>query len=159
MVEDILSFLGRTKGLIYDLSKDSMLITQMLDKRLLSVNFNELFEVLHRTDADERDFLQINLRDGRKILLTNTLIGFKPFELSGLDMSKIPRVVTTPDLLNVLEAIEETLSSENISDGEFETLKKVFYSILQGGELIGFNLKSEKNWLERLAASNFRAAA
>lgn len=159
MIEDILSFIGRTKGLKYDLLKDTMVITQTIDQKRLSVNFMELSEVLHRTDVDNKDFLQVNLKDGRKILLTNTLVGFKPFELSGLDMSKIPRVVTTPDLLNVLEAIEESLSSENIPEGEFETLKKVFHSILQGGELVGFELKSEKNWLDRLVASNFRAVA
>ena len=34
-------------------------------------------------------------------------MGFKPVEIVGLDMSRIPKVVTTPDLVSVFEAIED----------------------------------------------------
>jgi hypothetical protein len=86
-------------------------------------------------------------------------VGFKPTETFGLDMAKIPKVVTTPDLMSVFEAIEESMSSDIQNEHELEILKKVYQSILQGGELAGFDLKFERNWLSRLLASRIKASA
>jgi hypothetical protein len=86
-------------------------------------------------------------------------VGFKPFEVTGLDMSKIPRVVTTPDLMSVFEAIEESLSSEDGIDMELDILRKVYQSILIGGEMAGFDLKFERKWMDRLYSVKFQASA
>ena len=86
-------------------------------------------------------------------------MGFKPLETSGLDMGKIPKVVTTPDLISVFEAIEDSMSSDATPDHEVEILKKVFLAILQGGELAGFNLEFERRWMTRLVPSKIRASA
>ena len=92
-------------------------------------------------------------------MLTDALVGFKPENVFGLDMSKLPRVVTTPDLISVLEAIEEGLSGDLPQDHEIEILKRVYQSILSGAELAGFELEFERNWIGRLAPTRFRASA
>ena len=66
----------------------------------------------------------MNFQNSYKVLLTDNLIGFKPQETLGLDMTRIPKVVTTPDLFSVYEAIEESLGSDT-QDHEVEILKKV----------------------------------
>lgn len=159
MLEEILSFIGRTSGLTFKRLGQHLEVSQKCDMKTLKVNVLELSEVLSRTDGDGKEFIQINLLDGRKILLTESLIGFKPFESLGLDMTKLPKVVTTPDLTSVLEAIEDALSSEWAPDNEVEVLKKVFNSILLGGELVGFDLHIEKKWLDRVVTSNLQASA
>lgn len=159
MLEEILGFIGRTKGLKSSKKGDSIEILQRVDSRSLSLSTSELSEVLVRLDGDGKEFLQVNFLDGRKLLITDTLVGFKPFSSLGLDMSKIPKVVTTPDLMSVLEAIEDSMSAELPQEQEIEVLKKVFNSILHGGELIGFSLCNERQWLDRLITSNFRVSA
>ena len=91
-------------------------------------------------------------------MLTDNLVGFKPSETWGLDMSRIPKVVTTPDLHSVLDAIEDSLGSDQ-AESEVEILKKVYYSILTGAEKIGFELPFERRCLERLMATKMRASA
>lgn len=157
--EEILGFIGRTTGLRGQVSGDYLEITQVSHNKKLTMNRGELSDVLKRVDMDGRDFLQVNFVDGRKLLLTDTLVGFKPFESIGLDMTKIPKVVTTPDLLSVLEAIEETMSLEPTHESEVDVLKKVYMSILLGGELIGFDLIEERRWIDRLMPSSVRASA
>jgi hypothetical protein len=68
-------------------------------------------------------------------------------------------VVTTPDLVSVFEAIEESLGADNGADQETEILKKVYLAIVTGGEKVGFDLEVERQWLNRLLASKFRASA
>jgi hypothetical protein len=107
-----------------------------------------------REDVEGRKFLQVNYHSGLKVLITDTLVGFKPAEIAGLDMGRIPKVVTTPDLLSVFEAIEEGVGV----DPEIETLKKVFFSILLGAESVGFELSNEKKWITRLIASKHKVS-
>ena len=96
--------------------------------------------------------------EDKKLLLTDTLVGFKPMPLPGLDMRKIPKVVTTPDLIGVIEAIEDSLSS-NVSHEEMESLRQLFFSVIDGAEHVGFNLQQEKMWLNQIARNSGKATA
>lgn len=156
----ILNYVDSSKGLRARTSDSSrMTIAQDIDGKIMSFSTNDLVEVLHRSDSEGKPFLQVNFKSGTKVLLTENLIGFKPFEALGLDMARIPKVVTTPDLKSVFEAIEESLGSDIGQEHEAEVLKKVYHSILLGAEKVGIDLPAERTWFNRLIASKLKAAA
>lgn len=158
-LDSILNFVDASKGLDAKVSESGRVqIRQAIDGKMFAFNPAEVGEVLHRSDSDGKGFLQLNFKNGNKVLLTDSLIGFKPNETFGLDMSRIPKVVTTPDLVSVFEAIEESLGSET-PEPEIEILKKVYQAILSGGEKVGFELSFERKWINRLAASKLKASA
>lgn len=160
LLEEILRFVDSSSGLQFkSLLNGVVKISQAVDGKEFQFSSAKLDDVLSRLDSEGKEFIQINFADGNKVLFTETLVGFKPTETFGLDMAKIPKVVTTPDLLSVFEAIEDTMSSDLGSEHEVEILKKVYQSILQGGELAGFDLKSERDWLSRLVATRIKACA
>lgn len=160
MIEEIVTFVEASKGLkVVDSNEGAASISQTLDGKIFTFQFSDLSEVLQRSDAEGKGFIQVNFQNGNKVLFTESLVGFKPKETPGLDMSKIPKVVTTPDLVSVFEAIEESMSSDTTPDYEVEILRKVFQAILQGGELAGFDLSFEKKWLFRLVPHQFKASA
>ena len=159
-LDQVLNFVDSSGGLqakMFDGGKVE--ITQDLDRKVFTFNFHEIHEILHRSDADGKPFLQVNFKNNTKVLLTDSLIGFKPIETFGLDMNRIPKVVTTPDLTSVFDAIEESMGADGAQDNEVEVLKKVYNAIISGGEKVGFNLDAERVWLNRLLASKFRASA
>ncbi|MBK7960474.1 MAG: hypothetical protein IPK04_04210 [Bdellovibrionales bacterium] len=158
-VDVILNFVDQSGGLRVQVSAVGRVsILQEADGKVFSFESDDISEVLTRSDSDNRPFVQINFQNTKKVLLTETLVGFKPKEILGLDMSRIPKVVTTPDLVSVYEAIEESLGSES-SNHEVEILKKVYLAILDGGDSVGFDLRFEKKWLTRLLASRTTASA
>jgi hypothetical protein len=158
-LSNILSFVDRTTGLKAAFQEDGTVeIKQSLDGKAFHFEADHVSEVLNRMDSDGRPFIQINFRDTHKVLLTDNLVGFKPSETWGLDMTRIPKVVTTPDLRSLLDAIEDSLGSDQ-TESEVEILKKVYYSILTGAEKIGFELPFERRCLERLMATKIRASA
>nr|BFD58632.1 hypothetical protein CKG001_07390 [Bdellovibrio sp. CKG001]BFD62057.1 hypothetical protein BdHM001_07380 [Bdellovibrio sp. HM001]BFD68076.1 hypothetical protein HAGR004_30980 [Bdellovibrio sp. HAGR004] len=159
-LDNILNFVDSSKGLRAKIHESGKVqIRQDLDGKVFSFNTQEVSEVLHRADSEGKPFIQVNFKNGTKVLLTETLVGFKPLETLGLDMSRIPKVVTTPDLLSVYEAIEESMGADNGLDHEVEILKKVYTAIVSGGEKVGFDLSFERAWLNRLLASKFKASA
>ena len=153
MLEEIVRFIGGSSGLKVTSNTSIVEIYQLSDKRVLVLQLSDLELVLFREDQDGKPFLQINLHGNRKILLTDQLIGFKPKQTAGLDLKKLPRVVTTPDLVSVLEAVEEALSSADVINLEAEMLKKAYIAIVTGAEIIGFRMDAEKEWIARLMAS------
>ncbi|MCB0393005.1 MAG: hypothetical protein KDD25_00515 [Bdellovibrionales bacterium] len=156
-MEHIVSFVSKATGLKSEKRDETEThVSQTTDGKGISVHCTDLKEVIVREDSLGKEFIQVNFLDGRKILFTDTLIGFKPQATPGLDLSHLPRVVTTPDLLSVFEATEEAIST-NAPHSEIETLKSVFQAILTGGENIGFDLSEEKNWFVRL--TSFRGSA
>lgn len=160
MLEEILAFVDQSAGLSSNVATSGVVaIQQNVDGKIFRFSCEELSEVLQRFDSDGKQFIQVNFQSGNKVLFTDTLVGFKPRETLGLDMAKIPKVVTTPDLISVFEAIEDSMSSDLTPEHEVEILKKVFIAILQGGELAGFDLEFERRWLSRLVPSKFRASA
>ncbi|MDG0816713.1 hypothetical protein [Bdellovibrio svalbardensis] len=159
-LDHILNFVDSSKGLRAKINESGRVqIRQDLDSKLFTFSSQDLGEVLHRADSEGKPFIQVNFKNGSKVLLTETLVGFKPIETLGLDMGRIPKVVTTPDLVSVYEAIEESMGADNGLDTEVEILKKVYMAIIAGGEKVGFDLSTERKWLNRLLASKFKASA
>ncbi len=164
LTKEILGFIESSSGLKFEIkmqgpSKGQVSVSQNIDGKVFRFNPIDLEDVLQRIDSDGNPFIQINFVSGHKVLLTDTLVGFKPRETLGLDMSKIPKVVTTPDLVSVFDAIEDSLSADLAKENEVEILKKVYHSILLGGVLAGFDLTFEKKWFSRLSSLKFRATA
>lgn len=154
----ICDFVGKSSGLASKLEDVILEIFQRADGKTMAFDVSELDEVIPRVDADGKDFLQINFLNGKKILLTDNLIGFKPLPSIGLDMSKLPKVVTTPDLISVVDAIEDSMLTGTGATEEVDILKKVFDSVLRGAEAVGFDLTPERVWLHNLGRSG-RASA
>jgi len=135
-------------------------IYQKTDHRTISLNLSDVTEVLTRSDHEGDQFLQLNLSHDRKLLITKNLVGFKPAQVTGLDMARVPKVVTTVDLASVIEAIEELLTSDQQTALiEVDVLKKVYHAIVFGGEKVGFNLDNEKRWLAYNLNHHQRASA
>ncbi len=146
--EVIIDFVVQAEGLETKYDSNEMEILQTIDRKKLAFKFDQIEEVLIRDDSQEKPFLQLNFLSGDKILITDELIGFKPIPFQGFDIHKLPKVVTTSDLISVFEAAEEALSSGKTE--EVDILRQVFNSILIGGELVGFDLKNEKSWFANL---------
>ena len=157
-ITQISDFVAKSSGLKSKLQADELHIFQCTDSKTIILRVTDLEEVIPRIDSDGHVFLQVNFHSGKKILLTQNLIGFKPAPSRGLDLSKLPKVVTTPDLLSVVEAIEDTITSPSSPSDELEVLKKVFDSVLRGAEAVGFDTTSERVWLQGLSR-NARASA
>lgn len=159
-LDHILNFVDASKGLKAKINESGRVqVRQDIDGKLFSFSAQDVNEVLHRADSEGKPFIQVNFKNGTKVLLTETLVGFKPLETLGLDMGRIPKVVTTPDLISVYEAIEESMGADGGPDHEVEILKKVYTAIVTGGEKVGFDLEPERTWLNRLLASKFKASA
>jgi hypothetical protein len=134
-------------------SEEKIQILQCADNKTIAFTTNDLDEVISRVDADGHTFLQVNFNSGKKILLTQNLIGFKPMASRGLDLSKLPKVVTTPDILSVVEAIEDSMDAQpmvGVND-ELDVLKKVFDAVLRGAEAVGFDTTPERLWMQSLS--------
>ena len=143
----------------------TLVLRQRLDGHAIEVPATRLNDILMRTDSDGRDFVQVNFDDGTKILITDRLIGFKPVVRDGApgnrlqtSLSKLPKVVTTPDIISVLEAIEDAIDSE---DCELQMLRDLFEAIIRGAESVGFNVAREKTLMAPYlaAGTGFRANA
>lgn len=154
----IREFVDKSSGLASRLDDVILEIFQRADGKTMAFDVSELDEVIARVDADGKNFLQVNFLSGKKILLTDNLIGFKPLPSIGLDMSKLPKVVTTPDLISVVDAIEDSMLTGTGSAEETDILKKVFDSVLRGAEAVGFDLTPERIWLHNLSRTS-RASA
>jgi hypothetical protein len=157
-VLQINDFVAKSSGLRSRQKANELQILQCTDGKAIAIAIDDLEEVISRVDSDGHIFLQVNFISGKKILLTQNLIGFKPAPSRGLDLSKLPKVVTTPDLLSVVEAIEESISSAPTQPDEIEVLKKVFDSVLRGAEAVGFDTTSERVWMQGLTR-NAKASA
>lgn len=160
-LSQILEFIAQSTGLKRKPSQveGSLEVYQALDGKSLVIAPEALEDVLFRTDVDGRDFIQVNFTSGTKILLTDSLIGFKPANLQGLDLTKLPKVVTTPDIVSVFDAIQEALHSGEQKVDEIIVLRKVFDAVVAGGEAIGFDLTKEKSWIARVPTQIFKANA
>ncbi|MBX7231972.1 MAG: hypothetical protein K1X29_07780 [Bdellovibrionales bacterium] len=155
----IMDFVGQTPGLISWVFGEHLKVTQKTDGKSLLISDTDVEEIISRVDSDGQTFLQVNFSSGKKILLTANFIGFKPAQSIGLDMSRLPKVVTTPDLMSVVDAIEENLNSNTPQNEEVEVLRRVFDAVLRGGESVGFDLTSERLWLQRVTKAPFKASA
>lgn len=160
MLQRITEFVGRASGLnLQAPTSEGIRIIQSLDQKGLDIPSSMLAAVLTRFDADGHEFIQVNFIGGKKILITNNLIGFKPMAPKGLDTSKLPRVVTTPDIMSVFEAIQEALHLDDANAIEIKALRRIYEAVLTGGESVGFDLGAERAWLKRIPANFTKASA
>jgi hypothetical protein len=161
----IREFVGRSAGLrpANCAQTETIVLKQAVDGKALAITAASHDDVLLRVGADGQDFIQVNFSSGRKILLTSSLIGFKPAQMAGLSPARLPKVVTTPDIVSVFEAIQEALhASESDSPGAHEDLillRRVFEAVVSGGEEAGFDLATERGWLGRIPTTPCRATA
>lgn len=159
MFKQVLDFVEGSSGLnTKGAVSESVKIEQKMDKKSILLKSEDIQEVLNRTDSEGQSFLQVNFSGGLKILLTDQLVGFKPNQNCGVDMEKLPKVVTTPDVLSVFEAIKEALEGDD-SAADVDLLKRVFVAVLRGAESVGFDIRKEKKWLDRLCISVPAASA
>ena len=158
----LIEFINESDGLrIIDQDDSHLKIQQNLDKKILNFDLESLSSLLTRFDEKGDKFLQVNFNNDCKILVTDRLIGFKPFTaVQSLSINvQLPNVVTTPDLMSVIEAIENSLFSTDGSDQEVDALRALFKSVLDGAEKVGFVLKKERFWLRGLNFPQQRGAA
>ncbi|MCB9072978.1 MAG: hypothetical protein H6623_05085 [Bdellovibrionaceae bacterium] len=160
VVTEIKRFVDNSEGLqiVESMLSDYIIIEQSLDQKRITINCFDLEEILYREDEAGKAFLQVNFGSGKKILITGTLIGFRPLGLFGLDMERLPKVVTTPDIQSVFEAIQEALHSTDEQE-ELDVLRKVYDSVICGGESVGFDLKEERKTLACIPARVYLASA
>ncbi|NQZ17653.1 MAG: hypothetical protein HRT44_00070 [Bdellovibrionales bacterium] len=152
MLEEIFKYVNNTDGLNFADCElgDYFIIEQSVDQRKITINKFDVEDVLNRVDEEGQEFLQVNFVSGKKVLLTKKLIGFRPLTMFGLDMEKLPKVVTTPDIMNIFDAIQESLCHEDNSWEELEVLRKVYDSVVCGGESVGFDLTKERELFSRI---------
>ena len=150
---DIVQFVNQAEGLNLITEKD-IGICQLIDGKCLYFKSGDVEEVLTRKDSKGEPFIQINFYGDKKIILTDRFIGFKPFPVQGLDMTKLPKVVTTPDLLNFIEVIEDSMYEMDVTALEVRDIKRYFEAVLLGAEKVGFDLIYERIWVERLFLSH-----
>ena len=158
--QQITDFIKLSEGLaISSFNSKEVRVKQQIDHKEISILLDSVDEVISRVDKDNFKFLQVNFECGKKLILTHSLIGFKPTPLDSLDMDKLPKVVTTPDLISVIEVLEEAMNTESCHPVEVEVLRHVFIAVLEGGEAIGFNLAKERTWLDRVTRVKSNASA
>ena len=149
----IAAFLSNSSKLsILEEEKEYNKITlyQNYDRKTLSFEVESVQKVLERKDYNGKSFLQLNFKDGKKILLTQEFVGFAPAVGVGIDIYKLPRVVTTADVLSVIEAIESSIYGTEQYQESLCEAKMFFESIAAGAESVGFDLTGERLWVEKL---------
>jgi hypothetical protein len=157
----IVQFLEAQNSFQFSTSNMDISIIQLEDKKLLKFAIEKVEKVLERIDYDGSQFLQVNFKSGLKLLITKNLIGFKPNEIMGFDTTKIPKVVTTVDLVSITKAIEDISEDLDGADAltEMEVLKKVYQSILYGAVAVGFEMQTEKDWFANYLLNSMAASA
>ncbi len=160
-INDVVNYLETQTHFIFKFNEKNLELTQKDDLKKIVLDFERIEKVLLRQDVDDSKFLQINFHSGTKILITKNLVGFKPNQIVGFELTKIPRVVTTIDLQSVAKAIEDLFDSEESFETrtEIEILKKVYQSILYGAEGVGFKMQAEKTWLSSIMLNPTALAA
>ena len=139
-----LSILDSEKGY------NKITLYQNYDRKTISFRIESIKKILERKDYKGRNFLQVDFKDGKKILLTHEFVGFPPAVGVGIDVYKLPKVVTTADVLSVIEAIESSIyGTEHYQESLYEA-KMFFESIAAGAESVGFDLTGERLWVEKL---------
>ena len=150
------TFLSKSKKLSLvetQKSETEFSILQNYDKKSLLISTENVEKVLERVDPNGEMFLQINFKDGKKVILTEEFIGFAPGVCVGLFSKKLPKVVTTADLLNVIDAIEGSVYGTEQYQESLSDVKLFFEAIASGAESIGFDLTGERLWVEKIIPS------
>ena len=156
IVNMLQSFLSKSKKLSLvetQKSDTEFSILQKDDRKRIFIVKENIEKVLEREDQNGEMFLQINFKNGKKIILTEEFIGFAPAACVGLFTKKLPKVVTTADLLNVIDAIEGSVYGTEQYQESLSDVKLFFEAIASGAESIGFDLTGERLWVEKIIPS------
>lgn len=155
----ISDYVRSAKGLdLHGLNGEKIDILQKEDTRVLSVVFENIKEVLFRYNEEYKNFLQINFKNGKKVLLTDRLIGFPPKSSLDAEGIKLPQVVSTLDMLSFFDMTEEYLQSESCSVSELVALKRVCDLILESAMDVGFDVSSDRTWFHQISYSLNKAS-
>jgi len=149
IIEDFLSHTKKV-SLINEEKENRITLLQSYDKKILSFLRADVEKIMQRKDYNGETFLQLNFKNGKKILLTHEFVGFSPGVCEGINTDKLPKVVTTADLLSVIEAIESSLYGTDQYQESLCDVKLFFEAIASGAESIGFSLTGERLWVEKL---------
>jgi len=150
-IEQIADFIETESTLTLEsMTNSGLKLTQNVDGKSLEILTSGVDEVLIREDSTGKPFLQVNFIEGTKILITKSLVGFKPALFEGVDPDRIPNVVTTPDLLSIVEALSDFDFEEDYE--EYRALRRMYYSILHGAEAVGFEIENERLWISHAKA-------
>lgn len=155
--KDIIEFfLSQTQklSLVKQGKEGKVTLFQDYDQKSISFYESDVEKVLERKDYKGEVFLQVNFKNGKKILLTSEFIGFSPAVCSEMKTRKLPKVVTTADLLSVIEAVESSLYGTDQYQESLHDIKLFFETIASGAESVGFDLTGERLWLSRLLSKN-----
>ena len=145
-------FLSEGKKLsLIDKEDGKITLLQSYDKKTISFYEEDVEKILERKDQNGERFLQINFKTGKKILITSEFIGFPPTSYSKEGNKKLPKVVTTADLLSVIEAIESSIYGPDQYQESLYDVRLFFEAIAGGAESAGFSLTGERLWVEKLA--------
>lgn len=159
-MEMVIEFLENSSGLNYKkLETGALRISQKVDGKHIHLEIQAITAVIPREDYKKDAFIQINFTGGKKILLTDHLIGFKPAEVDGINIESLPKVVATPDLVGLFEALEDCLTEKNTNVSMLLELRQASMSIIEGAESIGIDLSQEKIWLKRISLKQKTPAA
>ena len=157
--EKVIDFVGQATGLVCSLESSGVAnIKQKVDGKSILLKASEIGEVDLRSDTDQTQFIQVNYSNGQKILITNQLIGFKPLNREAVIGGNLPKVVATPDLVSLLEVIEECMDANPDNVSNLFELRQAFDAIIEGGEAIGFDFSTERLWLKHLSVLNSKNA-
>ena len=140
-------------ALLKEENSKTFTILQMSDKKKLSFQEKDVDRVLERKRDNQDDFLQINFKNGKKILLTKDYIGFAPAKSLHVDFTRFPKVVTTADLFSMIESIENTLYNSADCKESLAEVHNFFEVIASGAESVGFDVSSERVWIEKLISN------
>lgn len=133
----LLQFIKNAKGLrVKQQGQNFITIEQLEDKSFLKVFFYQIRHVSQSPESNKDSYIQINFTNNTKCILTDNLIGFAPIKSFLLDKNALPEVVSSMDLLNIIEAFESNLRNSGEPE-DFLFLNQVYHSVLNGGKHIG----------------------
>lgn len=133
----LLNFIKKASGLkIKQQDKYFIIIEQLEDKSCLKVFFHNISYISFAKDDTGGQYIQIDFLNKTKCILTDSLIGFSPVKSLLLNKNALPEVVSSIDLLNIIEAFEANLRNSGEAE-EFLFLNQVYHAVLNGGKQIG----------------------
>lgn len=133
----LLSFINKAAGLrLKQQSHNYITIEQLEDKSFLKIFFHHISYISFSKETSNKNYIQLNFTNNTKCILTNNLIGFAPIKSLLLEKSSLPEVVSSMDLLNIIEAFEANLRNSGEPE-DFLFLSQVYHAVLNGGKKIG----------------------
>lgn len=133
----LLNFIKKATGLrLKQQSNNYIIIEQLEDKSFLKIFFHHISYISCSKEKQGDHYIQLDFTNNTKCILTNNLIGFAPIKSLLLKKNCLPEVVSSMDLLNIIEAFESNLRNSGEPE-DFLFLSQVYYAVLNGGKNIG----------------------